>query len=230
MDQFLELSANLQHRLGQLPVESAVLEFGPPGIPQAWQRLVERGARHIHAAPLLLFAAGHAKGDIPAILAECHARDTSVSFDQSRPLSRHRSIIDLVVHRIAAVCEKLPTSRSRTAVVMVGRGSHDPCAQADMRLLSEIVGKRVSAAATHTAFYAMAQPRLPDMLDRIASSGLFDGIAVYPHLLFEGRLYQAIVAQVEAAALRHPTVRFVTSTYLGPEPSVADAIAERIGC
>jgi sirohydrochlorin cobaltochelatase len=229
MDQFFELGSKLQHRLGDTPVEVAVLEFGPPTIPQAWQRLVERGVAHIQVAPLLLFAAGHAKQDIPRIIDECQARGTHVSCERSLPLSRHRSIVDLVVRRIASVQQELATAPSRTAVVMVGRGSHDPCAQADMRLLTEVAGRRFEAATMRTAFYAMAEPRLPEVLDRVAASGRFDGVAVYPHLLFEGRLYRAIIDQCNEAAQLHPKVRIVTSRLLGPDAMVADAIAERIG-
>jgi sirohydrochlorin cobaltochelatase len=229
MDQFFELGAILKERLSPLSVQSAVLEFGRPTIPEAWERLVSAGVNHIHVSPLLLFAAGHAKGDIPKIIADCHAQTPNVSFESSRPISRHRSIIDLVMQRLETGYRELATPPSRTAVVMVGRGSHDPCAQADMRVLSAIVGKRIGAAATQTAFYAMAQPRLPDVLDRLAVSGQFEGIAVHPHLLFEGRLYQAIVEQAEESALRYPTVKFVTSRYLGPDALVADAVAARIG-
>jgi sirohydrochlorin cobaltochelatase len=206
-----------------------LLEFQQPTIPQAWASLVSGGAVHIHVAPLLLFAAGHAKQDIPDIIAECRAKTPNVSFDQSRPISRHRSIIELVVRRLEETLKKLETPPSRTAVVMVGRGSHDPCAQADMRVLSEVVSRRVAAVATMTAFYAMAEPRLPDVLERVAGSGLYDGIVVHPHLLFEGRLYQAIAKQTEAAARNHPQVRLVTSPYLGPDSLVAQAIAARVG-
>ncbi len=226
--QFVELAACLSESLHPIPVEPALLEFQRPTIPQAWESLVSGGAEHIHVAPLLLFAAGHAKQDIPDIVADCQSKTPKVSFDQSRPISRHRSIIELVVRRLEGTFEKLETPPSRTAVVMVGRGSHDPCAQADMRVLSEVVSRRVAAAWTTTAFYAMAQPRLPDVLERVAGSGQCDAIVVFPHLLFEGRLYQSIVRQTEQAAQKHPQVRLLTSPYLGPDPLVAEAIAARI--
>ena len=219
--QFFELAARLSELLHPIPVEPALLEFQRPTIPQAWVSLVSGGAEHIHVAPLLLFAAGHAKQDIPDIIADCQSKTPNVSFDQSRPVSRHRLIIDLVVRRLEGTFEKLETPPSRTAVVMVGRGSHDPCAQADMRVLSEVVSRRVDATGIATAFYAMAEPRLPDVLERVASSGHYDGIVVHPHLLFEGRLYRAIAEQTEEAAQKYPQVRLVTSPYLGPDPLVA---------
>ena len=226
--EFFELAARLAERVSPMPVAAALLEFQQPTIPEAWESLVSRGVRHIHVAPLLLFAAGHAKQDIPKIVADCQAATPNVTFDQTRPISRHRSLIDLVVQRLGVTLQELATSPRRTAVVMVGRGSPDPCAQADMRVLSEIVSKRIAAAATETAFYAMARPRLPEVLNRVADSGRFDGVAVHPHLLFSGRLYQAIAGQTEDAARKHRAIRWITSSYLGPDAKVADAVAGRI--
>lgn len=227
--QFFELATRLSEIVDPIPVEAALLEFQQPTIPQAWESLVSRGIEHIHVAPLLLFAAGHAKQDIPNIIAECRSRTPRVSFDQSRPISRHRSIIELVVQRLQGTFQQLSTPPNRTAVVMVGRGSRDPCARTDMFVLSEVVSRRIEATKTATAFYAMAEPRLPTVLEHVAASGRYEGIVVHPHLLFDGRLYRAIEEQTAAAALCHPQVEIVTSPYLGPDPMVARAIADRVG-
>jgi len=227
--QFFQLEKQLSERLPAIPVAAALLEFQTPTLPEAWNQLMTQGVTHVHVAPLLLFAAGHAKQDIPAILAECQKEHSSVTFDQSRPLSRHPAIVDLILQRLDAILARCQHSPQRTVVVMVGRGSHDPCAQADMRILSEITGRRVTVAAVVTAFYAMAEPRLPVVLREIAESGRFDHVVVHPHLLFEGRLNQAIIGQTEEAASRYPSIQWLTSAYLGPDPCVADAIATRIG-
>lgn len=112
---------------------------------------------------------------------------------------------------------------------MVGRGSHDPCAKADMLVLSEIISRRSFVAEVITTFYAMTEPRLPDTLKAVAVSGRFDTVVVQPHLLFEGRLHQAILNQTNEAADRHPSLQWLTSGYLGPDPLLADAIVNRTG-
>ena len=226
--QFFQLEERLSERLPAIPVIAALLEFQTPTIPEAWNQLMTQGVTHVHVAPLLLFAAGHARQDIPAILAKCQKEHPSVTFDQSRPLSRHTAIVDLILRRLNAILASCQHSLQRTAVVMVGRGSHDPCAQADMRILSEITGRRVAVAEVVTAFYAMAEPRLPAILKEVAETGRFDTVVVHPHLLFEGRLNQAIIRQAEDAAEQYPSIQWLTSAYLGPDPWVADAIAARI--
>mgnify|MGYP001827409743 CR=1 FL=1 len=164
-EQFFELERRLADRLGPTPVSAALLEFQRPSISEAWESLIAQGVGHIHVAPLLLFAAGHAKQDIPEIIAKCAANSPTVVRAQSRPMSRHRSILELVVTRISRALEQCNAAPERTAVVMVGRGSHDPCAQADMRVLTEIAKRQLAVAAVETAFYAMASPKLPAVLD-----------------------------------------------------------------
>ena len=80
-----------------------------------------------------------------------------------------------------------------------------------------------------TTFYAMTEPRLPDTLELVAASGRYDTVIVQPHLLFEGRLNQAILNQTMEAANRHQSLQWLTSGYLGPDPLLAEAIANRTG-
>ena len=226
--EFFELGERLAEQLAPLPVRSSLLEFQRPTISEAWTELVQQGATRIHIAPLLLFAAGHAKQDIPQIVAACRSQTPHVSSDQAKPISRHRSILDLVVGRVSDTLRPLEIRRESTALVMVGRGNRDPCAQADMRVLSEVVSRRVDVARVETAFYAMAEPSLPVVLQQLAQNGRYKTIVVHPHLLFAGRLFQAISRQVEQTAESFANVDFQLSPYLGPDRRVADAIADRI--
>src|SRR4051812_33042374 len=63
--QFLTLADSLAQRLFPLAVEPAFLEMQQPDIDAAIGRLLQRGITRLVTAPLLLFAAGHAKRDIP---------------------------------------------------------------------------------------------------------------------------------------------------------------------
>lgn len=256
-DEFFQLGEQLVREMGASAIVCpCLLEFQEPTIRQAWRTLADRECASVVVAPLLLFSAGHAKSDIPgeveAARRSCPGSD-SIAVRTCRPISRQFSVIDAIRSRLRIAAERA-TNRSdqavrvwatadpNTAVVMVGRGSRDVCASADMRVLSEVavMGRDpvtgVSIAdqfsirrdALFTTFYAMAEPRLPETLDRIASSGRFERILVHPHLLFSGRLYDAILQQVDEASVRYPAIRFVASDYLGPTGEVARAIAARI--
>lgn len=211
-----------------MPVEGCLLEFQHPTIPEAWQALIARGAQHIHVAPLLLFAAGHARADIPEIVFACAAMTPGISYDQCGPLSRAPSVVALSISRIhqAASDNQIQIDDS-VALVMVGRGSYDPCAKADMRMLGEIVGHHCGIRNRSVGFYAMTEPKLPEVLDEVASRAGIRSVIIQPHLLFQGRLYDAIQSQVDQAAGRHPNVSFILGGYLGPTEAVAEALVRR---
>ncbi len=240
-EEFLTLGRRLARLLDPLPVEACLLELQPPTISQGWQRLVDAGVRHIHVAPLLLFAAGHAKADIPAAVGECRSRSPGVSSDQSRPLSRCPELIDLVVRRLDEVLDSsagasrvvgepsgAAIAAGQTAVVMVGRGSRDPCAQADLRVLAGCVHRRRPVRRFVVAYYAMAEPKLPAVIDRLAADQEIRRVIVLPHILFAGSIHRSIVELVEAANERHPTIAFDCASYLGPEPELARAVVRRV--
>lgn len=231
-DQFFQLGRRLEQALGGLPVQACLLERQSPTIEQGWQRLMASGVRRVLAAPLLLFAAGHAKQDIPAALAACQRHWAGSDWLLAGPLSRAPEVISLAAQRLdetvaaAALCAA--AYASETAVVVVGRGNRDPCAQADLRVLTECVVRRRRPRLARTAFYAMASPTLPQVLDDIASTAGIRQVLVMPHLLFAGAIDRSIAGQLHQAAERHPQVRFHAGRYLGPDARIAAAIARRL--
>jgi sirohydrochlorin cobaltochelatase len=227
-EQFLALTDLLACQLAPQPVQGCLLELQRPNIAEGWELLARQGVRRIRAVPLLLFAAGHARSDIPQALADCQRNWPAIAWDQTRPLSRCPELLDLVVQRIDEAMAAAPLRPERTALVLVGRGSYDPCAQADLKLLTHCVGGRRRFRRIATAFYAMAQPKLPAVLDALASDPAIEAILIQPHLLFAGAIDQAIRALVAESQQRHPHCRHLCSHFLGPEPQIAAALVRRL--
>ncbi|WP_442508077.1 sirohydrochlorin chelatase [Novipirellula sp. SH528] len=224
--QFFQLSEKLQHLLPSMQVQPCLLEFQQPTIPEAWNRLVSQGVTEIRVAPLLLFAAGHAKQDIPDLVQKCQAETPHVTLAHTRPISRQAALVDLVCSHLRTARDRFAQPDDEITLMMVGRGSHDPCAQADMRVLSEVVSHRLGIANPSTSFYAMAKPRFAETLEQQARHNR--QILIHPHLLFDGRLFQAIQKIVTQVQAKFPDVDIRLSSYLGPHELVARAIAARI--
>ena len=66
--EFSKLAIRLRERFPQWPVEYGYLEFANPVIRDGLDRLREAGCDRILAVPGMLFAAMHAKNDIPTVL------------------------------------------------------------------------------------------------------------------------------------------------------------------
>ena len=94
------------HTRDRVPaVDGGFIELARPSVADAVARLAAPaagGPRPIVAVPLVLTAAGHGKGDIPAALARELVRHPGLSYRYGRPLGPHPVLQDIVAARIDA--------------------------------------------------------------------------------------------------------------------------------
>jgi sirohydrochlorin cobaltochelatase len=212
---FIELSAPA------LREAVADLAAGSPG-PHA----AAGGKASIVAIPLMLSAAGHAKGDIPAALAREQTRHPGVSFSYGRPLGPHPALIDLLAARIAAVA-----GDSSPAVLVVGRGSTDPDANADVAKTARLLWEGRDYPLAETAFVSLARPGVTEGLERcrLLSAGLSGArqIVVARYFLFPGVLPDRVAEQAAAYAAAHPELDIRYTDVLGDCDEIAALVYER---
>ena len=203
--QFYDLCQCVAERLAPVPVEPAFLELQQPDIGQAVSRLIERGCRRLTVLPLLLFAAGHAKRDIPSAVQAAVKQSGAAGIEvrQAAHLGLHPAIVELSRLRgEQALIGLPPLPAEHSCLLLVGRGSGDESATAEMY---EFARQRQNAAGgvhAEVAFVAMAQPLLSEQLRRLAASE-FRRVIVQSHLLFEGDIADSIRDLVSRIAAEH---------------------------
>lgn len=238
--EFHEVVGALSVRLAPLPVEPCFLELAEPTIAVGLERLAARGARRIVVAPLLLFAAGHAKEDIPhAVASASPMRVDDLPWVQTEPFGLDPEVVALSVlrydeaiaeaeHERCSARNSVPILPSETLQVLVGRGSSDSEALAAMR---EFVQRRAAARPSdgdvELAYTALAEPRLEAVLERAAASP-YRRIVVQPHLLFHGELVERVARLTADAASRFPEKQWLVAAHLGPHERVVAAVVRRI--
>lgn len=226
IEAFAWVLAAVRQRVG-VPVEGCFLEFASPTIGEGVGRLVHRGVRRIVAVPLLLFAAGHVRRDIPAALGAAASQHRGVEVIQAPHLGCCEAIVELSRRRLDEALEGLaPLPRQATAVLLVGRGSREVSAVEEMRRFAELrgVGQWGDGA---WCFLAMARPSLAEGLQRMAA-GAAVRIVVQPHLLFPGKLCVEVAAAVAEQRAADGAKQWVVARPLGPDPLVVAAIIERV--
>ena len=178
-------------------------------------------ARHLVAVPLMLSAAGHAKGDIPAALARERARRPGVSFTYARTLGPHPALIELLDARVAAVAGDPPP-----AVLVVGRGSTDPDANADVVKTARLLWEGRDYPLAETAFVSLARPGVAEGLERCRLLGARQ-IVVARYFLLPGVLPDRVAAQAAAYAAAHPELDIRCADVLGDCDEIAALVYER---
>lgn len=207
-----------------LPVGTGFIELSPPPISVAAAELVAGGAAHVVAVPLVLFGATHAKTDVPASVARARADHPGVRFSYARQLGVHPDLLAIVDERLQATVPA--EERASTSVLLVGRGSSDPDANADLWKVARLLWEGRSHPFVDACFVGITGPRLPEGLDRLRRLGA-RRIVVVPYFLFTGVLEERIRARADTFAAAHPDVAVAVTRYLGPDDRVARLVLER---
>ena len=217
----------VSRRLPQVIVEGGFLELAEPTIDAALGQIAERGARRFSAAPLVLFAAGHAKQDIPAALSAAAAKYALPGPSQSPHLGCHSAVIQLSTMRYEeAVGERPAIADAQTLLLMVGRGSTDAEANSEMARFARLRWESRRLGWYETCFAALTEPSLERAL-AMAARLPFRRVVVQPHLLFQGELLRGIRHTVETHARRWPEIDWVLTEHLGAHELLADVVQEQ---
>ncbi|MGZ4541257.1 MAG: sirohydrochlorin chelatase [Blastococcus sp.] len=205
-------------------VAGGFIELSPPPLADAVTRLVGAGDSHLVVVPLVLVPAGHGKGDVPAAMAREQARHPGLSYAYGRSLWPHPGLLDLVTDRVEAALDGTP--RAGTTVVLVGRGSTDPDANAEVAKTSRLLWDGRGYDDVQTAFISLARPSVPEAMERARLLGA-RRIVVAPYFLFSGVLPDRVGRQAREYAAEHPGLDVRIAGLLGDCDELADVVTER---
>ena len=219
--------AALAGRVGKLAaadgtrVAGGFIELSEPPLREAVTGLAAASSGPIVAVPLMLSAAGHAKGDIPAALARERTRHPGLTWTYARPLGPHPALLELLADRIAAV-----SGPGAPAVLLVGRGSTDPDANADVVKTARLLWEGRDYPLAETAFVSLARPDVAEGLERCRLLGA-RRIVVARYFLFPGVLPDRVAEQAAAYAAAHPELDIRYTDVLGDCDEIAALVYER---
>ncbi|MCO1594931.1 uroporphyrinogen-III C-methyltransferase [Micromonospora sp. RHAY321] len=224
VDQFAALVERVRRRGVVGDVEGGFIELSRPPLTDAVTALVERGHRALVALPLVLTAAGHGKGDIPAAMGREQERHPGLSYRYGRPLGPHPLLHDALEQRIDAALAG--ADRAGTWVALIGRGSTDPDANAEVAKVARLLWEGRGYAGVEPGFISLAEPSVPQVLDRLRRLGA-RRIVVAPYFLFAGVLPDRIVARSAEFAAAHPELDVRVAGLIGDCDALADLVLER---
>ncbi|WP_327035911.1 uroporphyrinogen-III C-methyltransferase [Micromonospora ureilytica] len=116
--------------------------------------------------------------------------------------------------------------RAGTWVALIGRGSTDPDANAEVAKVARLLWEGRGYAGVEPGFISLAQPSVPEVLERLRRLGA-RRIVVAPYFLFAGVLPDRIVAQSAEFAAAHPDLDVRVAEVIGDCDALADLVLER---
>ena len=226
--EFAALARGLQEQLPAVPVEYGYLEFARPILRDGLDALRARGVTHVLAVPAMLFAAGHAKNDIPSVL-NTYAAETGLRIDYGRELGVDLKMIQAAGARIREALDQAggEVPLHDTLLVVVGRGSSDPDANSNVAKVTRMLVEGFGFGWGETVYSGVTFPLVEPGLRQLVRLG-YRRVVVFPYFLFSGVLVSRIQQHTDRVAADHPEVEFVKASYLADHPLVLDTFVERV--
>ena len=201
--QFRQLIGRVRDQsAGWLPaVDGGFIELAAPSVSEvvprlAGGKLANGGPAELVAVPLVLSAAGHGKGDIPAALAREQVRHPGLRYRYGRPLGPHPVLLDVLV----LVTDKMVPVDGRTVVLRppslaVGVGASRGVSAAEVLSLIDMVldGARVSPLSVAALVTVDAKANEPGIIEAAARRG-------WPLVSYPAAVLAAVVVPSPSAA------------------------------
>jgi sirohydrochlorin cobaltochelatase len=229
VDEFAALTETLRDRLPGVPLDYGYLEFANPVLHAGLDRLVGQGVRHILAVPGMLFAAGHAKNDIPAVLKTYEAAHPGIRITYGRELGVDLKMLRAAGDRIEEGLRASPRQipRAETLLLVVGRGASDPDANSNVAKIMRMLWEGMGFGWGEIAYSGVTFPLVAPALDHAARLG-YRRIVVFPYFLFTGVLVNRIYDAADEAQAKYPNIEILHAPYLDDHPLVLGTFIDRI--
>ena len=229
--QFAMMVEKMPDLLPGWPIEHGYLEFANPVIRSGLDRLRDSGCERILAVPCMLFAAMHAKNDIPSVL-NAYSREHGLQIEYGRELGVGPRMIAAAADRVREAMEEAdrqatPVAPEDTCLVVIGRGASDPDANSNVSKIARLLWEGMGFGWCETGYSGVTFPLVEPCLEHAARLG-YRRIVVFPYFLFTGILVDRIYGFTDLVAERHPEIEFVKAGYLNDHPGVLETFAERV--
>lgn len=227
--QFAQLAEGLTARFPGWPVEYGYLEFANPVIKDGLDKLKDQGCTHVLAVPGMLFAAGHAKNDIPSVLNTYQAQNPGMKITYGRELAVDMRMVRAAGARIQEAIDSAESDvpLHETLLMVVGRGASDPDANSNVAKITRLLWEGFGFGWAETCYSGVTFPLVTPGLEHAAKLG-YKRIIVFPYFLFTGVLVQRIYTATDEVAAAHPEIEFLKAGYLNDHPQVIDTMADRV--
>jgi sirohydrochlorin cobaltochelatase len=229
--EFAQLARALPERLpAGWMVEHGYLEFANPVLRDGLEALKARGAERILAVPGMLFAAMHAKNDIPSVLTAWSER-SGVPVAYGRELGVDPKMVAAGAARVREAISRADREAGAvalhdTCLVVIGRGASDPDANANVSKVARLLWEGLGLGWCEVGYSGVTFPLVEPCLEHVARLG-YRRVVVLPWFLFTGVLVDRIRGFSRRVAERHPGTQWVDAGYLGLHAEVLRTFAER---
>jgi sirohydrochlorin ferrochelatase len=201
------------------------LEVEPPYIEDGIKKSLEKDIESLTIVPYFLYPGKKIKLAVSEVMK--FQKDTDVKFIVTKPMSMHKTLINLVENRISTSLEenKITISKKNIDVMIIGHGSKDPNAQ--MSLNYVVDGLKEKYRNVSRCFLEIEQPDIFEGI-KYCEKNTPEVLVIVFYFLHEGAHVKTDINNDLKPALEKSNIKKVCITkHLGVDKKMIDLILER---
>ncbi|MBF0612977.1 MAG: sirohydrochlorin chelatase [Magnetococcales bacterium] len=221
-----EFAALWRQKRPELTIQVCYIEYADVLLAEGLRRAAQQADR-VLVLPLILGAAGHVRMEIPAAIEVARREFPQVTFLCSRNIGSENKVLEMVRFRLHQAMSRMDMPDPHTTgVILLGRGSSEPAANAEVAKLARWLFETTDHQLVDIAFTGITYPRLEEVVQRQIKLGMSQ-LVILPFYLFTGRLIKRIMRQVERLQTTWPDRPLTLAPYIGHHEKLFELMEER---
>ena len=224
-DELGEICARIKEKGKYEFSDYCFLEVIPPFIKDGMQNSLNQNIDALTIIPYFLYPGKKVKAAVTDAMK--YQATTDVKFVVSRPMSMHKTMIELVQNRVSTALkeDKLDMPNDQVDVLIIGHGSKDPNAKLSIQYLVEGLGP--SYRNVEYCFLEIEEPNIQQGITKSQSNDPKVLVVVF-YFLHEGAHVKRDIYEDLNPALEKSNLKKVLITkHIGTDEKMVDLIIER---
>lgn len=219
------ICAGIKAKRDYIFTDYCFLEVEPPYIEDGIQKSLKQDIEFLTIVPYFLYPGKKVKLAVSDVMK--YQKDTDVKFVVTKPMSMHKTLINLVENRISTslVENEITSSKKNIDVLIIGHGSKDPNAQMSINYVVD--GLQENYRKVSRCFLEIEQPNIFEGIKNCEKNNPEILVIVF-YFLHEGAHVKTDINNDLKPALKKSNLKKVCITkHLGTDEKMIDLIIER---
>ncbi len=222
-DELDDISARVRQGGGYQYCGYCFLEVLPPFIKEGVAKSLKDGLDQLTIVPYFLYPGRKVKAAVTDVMRL--QSSTRAKFLVTRPMSMHKTMIDLVNRRIAAALDGDGTPEGEVDVLIIGHGSKDPNARMAIEYVAG--GLRPRYRNVSYCFLEMEKPDIAQGIEACRRDGPGVLVVVFYFLHKGAHVKRDIYEDLNPALEKAGLAKVLITKHIGADAMMVDLVLER---
>ena len=226
IDELDMICEKVQERLGCAFTDYCFLEVIPPFIKDGIEKSIEKKIEELVIVPYFLYPGKKIKATVNDVMK--YQKVTSKKLKITKPMTMHKTLIDLVDNRIISSLQKNQSrlSSKQVDVLIIGHGSKDPNAKLSIQYVVD--GLQNKYRNVSHCYLEIEKPNISEGIKMCEKNNPSVLVVVFYFLHQGAHVKRDIFEDLNPAMEESKIENFIITEHLGADEKMIDLIVDRV--